>query len=387
MKLKESLFCILFLCCAAIGWAQEEDDTRLRLFYLSRLESDVCTKVLDSLDLAQQIKGWEWTYYDESWIKKQQHYPNEITYYQSGTHPAYQRIGETLFQGLQKPLRRISLLRGSYSEDVSVSYLRKLVYGKIVLKDFRDNKYGIQGRSVEVRNAVLYRLGVLSQQHESEDADRYLRQLKEDHANDLDVLLRIRRLSGFEFELAFINADRSTLTIAVANLASETPKIVLKPSVSLPASDELLPPPPPLRTDITFTTPVITDDGDVSDSDEMKTQEEQHAATPSDDQVYEEVEQQAEYPGGAGSMFRYLAQNLIYPQMSIENGTQGRVIVRFMVRKDGSISEISIVRSVDPYIDKEAIRLVKSMPKWKPAQVKGKPVNCWYALPINFKFE
>ena len=77
--------------------------------------------------------------------------------------------------------------------------------------------------------------------------------------------------------------------------------------------------------------------------------------------------------------------NLVYPKIAQENGIQGRVIVRFMVNKDGSISNIQIVRSLDPTCDKEAIRIIKSLPKFIPAKQNGVNVAVWYTLPITFK--
>ena len=82
---------------------------------------------------------------------------------------------------------------------------------------------------------------------------------------------------------------------------------------------------------------------------------------------------------------KWLQKNIKYPSIAAENGVQGRVIVQFVVNKDGSIVDPVVLRSVDPYLDKEAIRVVKSMPKWKPGEQRGKPVRVKFTLPVMFK--
>ena len=104
-----------------------------------------------------------------------------------------------------------------------------------------------------------------------------------------------------------------------------------------------------------------------------------------DETVYEVAEQMPEYPGGQSAMMEYLQKYVRYPSIAQENGTQGRVVVSFIVEKDGRILNADIVRGVDPYLDKEALRVVLSMPKWKPARQAGKNVRCKYTIPITFK--
>lgn len=98
-----------------------------------------------------------------------------------------------------------------------------------------------------------------------------------------------------------------------------------------------------------------------------------------------DVEVMPEYPGGQKALFAYLSENIRYPQIAKENKIEGRVIVGFVVEKDGSISNVEVVRSVDPSLDKEALRVIKSMPRWKPGKIRGKPVRVKYRVPVNFK--
>ena len=104
----------------------------------------------------------------------------------------------------------------------------------------------------------------------------------------------------------------------------------------------------------------------------------------SDDEIYKNVETMAEFPGGTDKLREYLRSNLIYPQKAIELVIQGRVYVTFVVRKDGSIADPKVSRSVDPILDAEALRVVREMPDWKPATVNGKDVSSYFTLPLIF---
>ena len=104
--------------------------------------------------------------------------------------------------------------------------------------------------------------------------------------------------------------------------------------------------------------------------------------------VFVVVEKMPEFPGGQQALFKYLSENVKYPVIAQENGIQGRVICQFVVNKDGSIVEVEVVRSGgDSSLDKEAVRVIKSMPKWKPGQQRGKPVRVKYTVPVNFKLQ
>ena len=104
-----------------------------------------------------------------------------------------------------------------------------------------------------------------------------------------------------------------------------------------------------------------------------------------EEEIFVAVEQQPEFPGGTASLMNWLASNVRYPQMALENGISGRVIVKFVVEKDGSVSGVTLVRGVDKDLDREAIRVVKSMPKWQPGKNNGQAVRCYFNLPVNFK--
>lgn len=108
---------------------------------------------------------------------------------------------------------------------------------------------------------------------------------------------------------------------------------------------------------------------------------------PQDDKVYEVVEVMPEFPGGQNELLKYLARNIKYPEESVKNKEEGRVSLTFIVNKDGSISDVKVVRNATPALDAEAIRIVKSMPNWTPGKEKGKDVRVAYTVPVTFRLQ
>ena len=107
-----------------------------------------------------------------------------------------------------------------------------------------------------------------------------------------------------------------------------------------------------------------------------------------EEEIFVVVEKMPEFPGGQAALFKYLSENVKYPVIAQENGIQGRVICQFVVNTDGSIVNVEVVRSGgDSSLDKEAVRVIKSMPKWHPGQQRGKPVRVKYTVPVNFKLQ
>ncbi len=99
------------------------------------------------------------------------------------------------------------------------------------------------------------------------------------------------------------------------------------------------------------------------------------------------VEQKPEFPGGEAAMYKWLGDNIVYPSAASEEGVQGRVVVEFVVGKDGSITNVRVVRPRHPALDKEALRVVKAMPNWVPGRNNGQPVKVTYTLPVTFKLQ
>lgn len=108
---------------------------------------------------------------------------------------------------------------------------------------------------------------------------------------------------------------------------------------------------------------------------------------PEPEKVFTAVEQMPQFPGGEGELMKYISSHIKYPPMAMENGVQGRVVVQFVVTKDGSVGQVKVMRGKDPDLDKEAVRVVKSLPRFIPGKMNGQAVNVWYTLPISFKLQ
>lgn len=167
---------------------------------------------------------------------------------------------------------------------------------------------------------------------------------------------------------------------------TEQPELVAPPPPAAPAIADIL----TIVDDETNVdeTPIISSE-DTGDPIEIKpiaiTTEEE---APVEDEIFEIVEETPEFiNGGLTGLMQYLSKNLRYPAMAQEANVQGRVTVQFVVNKDGSIVDVTILRGVDPALDKEAVRVISAMPKWKPGKQRGKPVRCKYTVPVTFKLQ
>lgn len=106
-----------------------------------------------------------------------------------------------------------------------------------------------------------------------------------------------------------------------------------------------------------------------------------------EEEIFVAVEQQAEFPGGQAALMKWLGNNIRYPEAAAQNDIQGRVIVRFVVEKDGSIGHANVVKGVDKDLDKEALRVVKKMPRWQPGKNNGVAVRSYFNLPVTFRLQ
>jgi TonB family protein len=123
---------------------------------------------------------------------------------------------------------------------------------------------------------------------------------------------------------------------------------------------------------------------DIADLQEVITQAPE---TQKKEEPYTMVEQMPQFPGGPAELLKYIAKNLKYPVIAQENGIQGKVILRFVVSAQGQVEDVKVIRSLDPYCDKEAIRVVKSLPQWIPGKQNGRNVPVYYTCPIVFKLQ
>ncbi|GHV29511.1 hypothetical protein FACS1894177_00520 [Bacteroidia bacterium] len=115
--------------------------------------------------------------------------------------------------------------------------------------------------------------------------------------------------------------------------------------------------------------------------------EKETAPVTASEQVFSYVEELPQFPGGDAALQKWLSSNIEYPKIASEQGIQGKVVVRFIIRSDGSVDDVQIVKSLDPACDEEALRVIKMMPKWNPGKENGKAVSVYYNLPVTFKLE
>ena len=130
-----------------------------------------------------------------------------------------------------------------------------------------------------------------------------------------------------------------------------------------------------------------TDDRNVTREHKNEVIVEEKKPEPVKEEVFKAVEQMPTFPGGDAELMKWLRDHIQYPTVAMENNIQGRVVVQFVVTKTGKVGEVKVVRSVDRDLDKEAIRVCKSLPDFIPGRMNGQAVNVWYTLPVQFKLQ
>ena len=131
----------------------------------------------------------------------------------------------------------------------------------------------------------------------------------------------------------------------------------------------------------------VVDDEDQKTVDSTATPVAKAAVTPNDEPAFDVVEEMPQFPGGMQALMEFLSKNIRYPKEAFEANKQGRVLANFVIETDGSISEAKVVKSVDPSLDEEAIRVISAMPNWTPGKQSGKAVRVKYTIPINFRLD
>lgn len=205
-------------------------------------------------------------------------------------------------------------------------------------------------------------------------------------------------------ELAKLNTEKKEAKVEKKEIIKQEPEKVVEQ----------------VKSSVKFTAPIIKKDSEVKEEDEIKLDEVQKSdkavgaftvegndevggavlkakediAAPEppkhvveETKIFTVVEQMPMYPGGDGALMGYLRDNIHYPTVAAENGVQGRVVVGFVVERDGSITDVKILRGVDPSLDREAMRVVKSMPRWNPGKQNGSAVRVKYQVPVSFRLQ
>ena len=224
---------------------------------------------------------------------------------------------------------------------------------------------------------------------------------------DFDDIFK-QRLEGYEMKLPTMDQQSFWDRKAVRERAARRRRNILTAAVGLPAVAAVLmaimmtinllsrnnatpPENPELTTfqqqsdkpdtDNTVQWITIDIDGDLGETMEKA----QLSETPGEEDVFMVVDESPEFPGGTSALMGYLRDNMVVPDSCRENNIQGRVLVTFIVEKDGSITKPEVIKSVHPILDAEALRLVSAMPKWKPGRQNGEVQRVKYMVPVNFR--
>lgn len=197
--------------------------------------------------------------------------------------------------------------------------------------------------------------------------------------------------------LLLIAFEWTTREVSTGSLGELADVVMEEEIIPITRPEEIQPPPPPPPPQITEVLNIVEDDVDIDDElfiDDvearadtriefsqivMEEEEEEEA------EIFFIVEDMPDFQGGGQDAFRrYIAENLRYPTIAAESGIQGRVFVQFVVNKDGVVSDATVVRGVDPVLDREAVRVIMSSPQWTPGRQRGAPVRVAFTFPINF---
>ena len=234
------------------------------------------------------------------------------------------------------------------------------------------------------------------------------------------IMLAIAALLGAIIGVnAIIEASKAQEEISADVELSNITKKEVKVEKKAPVKIEEAKPVEKVKSSVKFVPPVIKKDSEVKPEEELKSQDDlnqtktaigsfdvkgndegaevlkakeiivQEAEKPKEEEtkIFDVVEQMPSFPGGMGALMQYLSSHIKYPVVAEENGIQGRVICTFIVEKDGSITATHVARSVDPSLDKEAVRVINSMPRWIPGKQNGSACRVKLTLPVTFKLQ
>ena len=230
-------------------------------------------------------------------------------------------------------------------------------------------------------------------------------EVKKSPKADLERGKTMSVLMGFIVGLAvlFVGFEWSTKDVMVVDETEQVQDVIAEEEIEITRQENTPPPPPPPAAPaVAEVLTVVDDDVELADVEIASSEDDASAAQAetyvapvveeeeeeeSAQQIFTVVEKYPEFPGGTPELMKFLSKNIKYPVIAQENGIQGRVVCSFVVNRDGSIVDIQVMRGVDPSLDKEAVRVIGTMPKWKPGEQRGKPVRVRFILPVQFRLQ
>ncbi len=227
-------------------------------------------------------------------------------------------------------------------------------------------------------------------------------EIKKSPKADLERRRTLYILVGLVFILStvFVAFEWTTTEVTLIEVANDAFDGLEDEIIPITMQQPAPPPPPPPAPQVEEILKVVEDDKEIeqveieSTEDDVNTEVEINfndgAPTEEEtttDEIFTVVENMPQFPGGDAALLGYISKSVKYPAIAQENGIQGRVIISFVIEKDGLVADATVVRGVDPALDKEALRVVNNMPKWKPGEQRGKPVRVKYTLPVTFRLQ
>ena len=230
-------------------------------------------------------------------------------------------------------------------------------------------------------------------------------EIKKSPKADLERGKGLSLLMGFVVGLSvmFVGFEWTTRDVMVVQESEQVADVIAEEEVEITRPENTPPPPPPPAAPVvTEVLNVVEDDVELEQQDILTSEDTQMDAqtatyTPppaveeeeeeAAQQIFTVVEEMPKFPGGDAELLKFISKSIRYPVIAQENGIQGRVICSFVVNRDGSIVDAQVLRGVDPSLDKEALRVINSMPKWTPGKQRGKPVRVKYTVPITFRLQ
>ncbi len=198
--------------------------------------------------------------------------------------------------------------------------------------------------------------------------------------------------------VAFEWGTRDVMVVTSEGVAD----IIAEEEIEITRPEDTPPPPPPPPAPIAVEElNIVEDDVELEQQEIISSEDSQHDAQvqtyvapavveeeeESSQQIFTVVEDMPQFPGGETELLKFISKSIKYPVIAQENGIQGRVICTFVVNRDGSVVDAEVVRGVDPSLDREALRVIGTMPKWTPGKQRGKPVRVKYTVPITFRLQ
>ena len=221
--------------------------------------------------------------------------------------------------------------------------------------------------------AVQNAIAAARAEHETEVTLEQIEEEVEEEQDDEEIVYEIEELEQLVAEETVMNSEKFT----AYEMEDDAPEQVTKTQDEVATSDVAI-------------GAIDYDQGSNEAEHVLKVNEKVVDEVPpavEETKVFDVVEQMPSFKGGDAALMEWLNKNIKYPVVAEENGIQGRVVATFVVERDGSITDVKIVKSVDPSLDKEAVRVLKAMPKWIPGRQNGQPVRVKYTVPVTFRLQ